>query len=106
MLNLAKPLKPLSLSIENLNFPSHFKLNSNYRYSNMARSKLAGTVLPNKAKAGKKALRKLLASHEVVPLTTDIWSDRKMRPFLGVTAHVIGKKLRIIKPFHTSFFNL
>ena len=58
----------------------------------MARSTLTTYRLPEFYEAGKTALKNLLSQQDqCVSLTTDIWSDRKMRSFLGVTAHIIGK---------------
>ncbi|KAK7172158.1 hypothetical protein R3I93_004459 [Phoxinus phoxinus] len=40
-------------------------------------------------KVQKEWIKSQLAEASSVAVTTDIWSDRKMRPFLGVTAHTV-----------------
>jgi hypothetical protein len=56
------------------------------RYSPVSRrtltSKLDGAVLEKQTK-----LKNSLANVEDISVTVDIWSDRKMRGFLGITAH-------------------
>ncbi|XP_019746136.1 uncharacterized protein LOC109528182 [Hippocampus comes] len=38
----------------------------------------------------KETVRHLMGGQETVSLTTDIWTDRTMRSFLGVTAHLLA----------------
>ena len=79
-----------------------FSLNNqhsfHFRYQPIARSTVASTKLPELFASGKLALKKMLTQQQAIPLTTDTWSDRKMRSFLGVTAHIIGK----INTIHTN----
>ncbi|KAE8281748.1 hypothetical protein D5F01_LYC19131 [Larimichthys crocea] len=59
------------------------------RYNPVSRrtltSKLDGVMLEKQTK-----LKDCLANAENLSVTVDIWSDRKMRGFLGITAHWLG----------------
>lgn len=59
------------------------------RYQPMARSTLT-TKLPQLKAKGQEEVIALLADQNCVSITTDIWSDRTMRSYLGVTAHILG----------------
>ena len=59
----------------------------------MARSSVTNKKLPELYERGNEELKRMMAQQEYVHLTTDIWSDRRMRSFLGITAHVIGKTI-------------
>lgn len=50
-------------------------------------SKLDGVMLEKQTK-----LKDCLANAENLSVTVDIWSDRKMRGFLGITAHWLGNR--------------
>ncbi|XP_038054668.1 zinc finger BED domain-containing protein 6-like [Patiria miniata] len=78
---------PLSL-VENPCFQKFMKV-VEPKYSPMARSTVTRARLPELYTAGKERIKKILQDHQYVSLTADIWSDRVMRSFLGVTAHVI-----------------
>ena len=56
----------------------------------MARSTLS-SKLPQMKEKGKIVVRNMLTENNSVALTTDIWTDRTMRSYLGVTAHIFGK---------------
>ena len=53
----------------------------------MARSTVANVSLNKCVVSVKKKISDMLKDKDSVSLTTDIWSDRVMRSFLGVTAH-------------------
>jgi hypothetical protein len=44
--------------------------------------------------AKRQALRNKLSSADAVSLTIDMWSDRRMRSFMGVTAHILSPDMR------------
>ena len=56
----------------------------------MARSTLTSKVLPQLRAEGTKKVMDLLSQHSNISLTTDIWTDRTMHSYLGVTAHIMG----------------
>ena len=58
-------------------------------YVPVARSTITSVTIPGMMKAKKELIRSRLAEVSSVSVTTDIWSDRKMRSFLGVTAHTV-----------------
>ena len=60
-----------------------------FRYTPLARSTLTQVALPELYEAGKRHVQSLLEKSNSVSLTVDIWSDRVMRSYLGITAHVI-----------------
>ena len=62
-----------------------------FRYQPMARSTFTSQTLPKKKPEAQEKIITLLAQHESVSITADIWSDRAMRSFLGVTAHILGR---------------
>ena len=57
----------------------------------MARSTLASQTLPRLRADGHKKVMDLLSEQSNISLTTDIWTDRAVHSYLGVTAHVMGK---------------
>lgn len=57
----------------------------------MARSTFTSRILPQRKAEAEEKIINLLAQHESIAITADIWSDRTMRSFLGVTAHILGK---------------
>ena len=56
----------------------------------MSQSTLREKTLPRIALAVRQKILNLLEHCRNVALTTDIWTDRTMRSYLGVTAHFIG----------------
>ena len=56
----------------------------------MARSTLTSKVLPQLRAEDTKKVMDLLSQHSNISLTTDIWTDRTMHSYLGVTAHIMG----------------
>lgn len=79
---------PLSI-VENVNF-RHFLEVVDSRYSPICRSTVSST-LSKLATTSREKIRQQLSSASIggVSVTVDIWSDRKMRGFLGVTAHTM-----------------
>lgn len=55
----------------------------------VARSTITSVTIPGMVKAKKELIKSRPAEVSSVSVTTDIWSDRKMRSFLGVTAHTV-----------------
>lgn len=80
---------PLSL-VENPNF-RHFMEVVDSKYTVNSRSTVTSTITKLASKQ-EEDLRSLLSNVPNVSVTIDIWSDRKMRGFLGVTAHMLELK--------------
>ena len=76
---------PLSL-VENHHF-RHFLALLDCKYTPLSRRTITDKI-PELVRNAKEAISKKLKASSFVSLTTDLWSDRKMRSFLGVTAHI------------------
>uniref|UniRef100_A0A672S8E9 HAT C-terminal dimerisation domain-containing protein n=1 Tax=Sinocyclocheilus grahami TaxID=75366 RepID=A0A672S8E9_SINGR len=77
---------PLSI-VENQHF-RHFLHTIDERYTPIARSTIAFKQIPQLVTRVKECLKSSLADQKFVSVTADIWSDRTLRSYLGVTAHV------------------
>lgn len=77
------------LSPQAYNNALNIRTANSYRFTPMARSTLGRLKIPQLFAAGKECIKNILAKQRSVSITTDIWSDRTMRSFLGVTAHAI-----------------
>lgn len=75
---------PLSL-VENPSF-RHFMEVVDHKYSHVSRNSVASSIESMVLKM-KDTIRSSLQPVPCVSVTTDIWSDRQMRGFLGVTVH-------------------
>ena len=67
----------------------YFKLTYGYRYTPMSRSTLTKTTLPQMFASVKSQVEGILAKQSFFFATVDIWTDRAMRSYLGITAHTI-----------------
>lgn len=54
-----------------------------------SRKHLSTVLIPNKAESVHNKLTKLLGEVPYLSVTVDIWSNRQMRSFIGITAHFI-----------------
>ncbi|XP_038823451.1 uncharacterized protein LOC120023496 [Salvelinus namaycush] len=79
---------PLSI-VENKSF-RHFLSVVDSKYSPVCRRTLTSKV-ENLATKRRSKLKTQLSNTDHVSVTVDIWSDRKMRGFLGVTVHCMEK---------------
>ncbi|XP_078026436.1 zinc finger BED domain-containing protein 4-like [Epinephelus lanceolatus] len=77
---------PLSL-VENPNF-RHFLSVMDCKYTPVSRTSLTEKQIPYLVSKVKDDIIKALEAQASVALTTDLWSDRRLRSFLGVTAHI------------------
>ena len=77
---------PLSL-VENSNF-RHFLSVMDCKYTPVSRTSLTEKQIPYLVSKVKDDIIKALEAQASVALTTDLWSDRRLRSFLGVTAHI------------------
>uniref|UniRef100_A0A673G3B6 HAT C-terminal dimerisation domain-containing protein n=1 Tax=Sinocyclocheilus rhinocerous TaxID=307959 RepID=A0A673G3B6_9TELE len=77
---------PLSI-VENQHF-RHFLHTIAERYTPIARSTIAFKQIPQLVTRVKECIKSSLADQKFVSVTADIWSDRTLRSYLGVTAHV------------------
>ena len=57
----------------------------------MTRKTLTKKWLPEMAKRVKKRIREMIEVQKAVTVTTDLWTDRRQRSYLGITAHAWGK---------------
>lgn len=80
---------PLSL-VENGHF-KHFLGIMDSKYTPISRKTISERRIPELVRKVKETVLKKLENQSSVSLTTDIWSDRRLRSFLGVTAHVCYK---------------
>lgn len=80
---------PLSI-VENPNF-RHFLSVMDCKYTPVSRTSLAEKRIPFLVGKVKADIIRVLETQASVALTTDLWSDRRLRSFLGVTAHVACK---------------
>lgn len=78
---------PLSIT-ENQHF-RHFLSVADSKYQPVCRRTMTSKVESLVAETREK-IKLLLASADHVSVTVDIWSDRRMRGFLGVTVHVLA----------------
>uniref|UniRef100_A0A8C2HU02 HAT C-terminal dimerisation domain-containing protein n=1 Tax=Cyprinus carpio TaxID=7962 RepID=A0A8C2HU02_CYPCA len=78
---------PLSM-VDNEDF-RHFLHVLDPQYRPIARSTISSVTIPGMVKVQKEWIKCQLAEASSVAVTTDIWSDCKMRSFLGVTAHTV-----------------
>ena len=66
------------------------------RYKSVCRQTVKNKI-HLKSKAVKEMIVKKLSNVAAVNVTVDIWTDRKMRSFLGVTAHIFEEKNENLK---------
>ena len=85
---------PLSI-VENKSF-RHFLTVLDSKYSPVCRRTLTSKT-ENLAEEKRLKLKTQLSNTDHVSVTVDIWSDRKMRGFLGVTVHWIEKEAERIQ---------
>ena len=85
---------PLSI-VENKSF-RHFLTVLDSKYSPVCRRTLTSKT-ENLAAERRSKLKTQLSNTDHVSVTVDIWSDRKMRGFLGVTVHWIEKEAERIQ---------
>ncbi|XP_056137082.1 E3 SUMO-protein ligase ZBED1-like [Lampris incognitus] len=95
---------PLSI-VDNEDF-KHFLHVLDPQYRPIARSTISSVTIPGMVEVKKEQIKNQLAEASSVAVTTDIWSDRKMRSFLGVTAHTVAmdKKKNRNSAFSHIFF--
>jgi len=60
------------------------------KYLPPCRQTVANTILPQMLQAKQNELASFLSKCDNISLTTDIWTDRRMHSFLGVTAHTFS----------------
>lgn len=77
---------PLSL-VENGHFKHFLEIMDN-KYTPISRRTISEKQIPVLVRTVKETVLKKLETQSSVSLTTDLWSDRRLRSFLGVTAHV------------------
>lgn len=80
---------PLSL-VENEHFKDFLETVDN-KYTPISRRTITEKYIPVLVKQVKETVLEKLKKKSTVSLTTDIWSDRRLRSFLGVTAHLCNK---------------
>uniref|UniRef100_A0A3Q1GY77 HAT C-terminal dimerisation domain-containing protein n=1 Tax=Acanthochromis polyacanthus TaxID=80966 RepID=A0A3Q1GY77_9TELE len=80
---------PLSF-VENGHF-KHFLEIMDSKYTPVSRRTICEKWIPVLVKKVKETVLEKLDAQSSVSLTTDLWSDRRLRSFLGVTAHVCCK---------------
>ncbi|XP_037539816.1 zinc finger BED domain-containing protein 6-like [Nematolebias whitei] len=80
---------PLSL-VENSHF-KHFLEVMDSKYTPISRKTVSDRQIPELVIKVKETVLEKLKTQSSVSLTTDLWSDRRLRSFLGVTAHVCYK---------------
>lgn len=80
----------LPLSIVENKCLGHFLSVVDSKYSPVCRRTLTSKV-ENLATERRSKLKTQLSNTDYVSVTVDIWSDRKMRGFLGVTVHCMEK---------------
>uniref|UniRef100_A0A3B4ZNS1 Uncharacterized protein n=1 Tax=Stegastes partitus TaxID=144197 RepID=A0A3B4ZNS1_9TELE len=80
---------PLSF-VENGHF-KHFLEIVDCKYTAVTRKTICEKWIPVMVKKVKETVLEKLDTQSSVSLTTDLWSDRRLRSFLGVTAHVCCK---------------
>lgn len=61
------------------------------KYTPVSRTSLTEKLIPHLVTKVKGDIIKALDVHSNVAITSDLWSDRMLRSFLGVTAHVVCK---------------
>ena len=66
----------------------NYEIFLNYRYVPMARSTVTNVSLNQCIEKVKNKIKDIITDKDSISLTADIWSDRIMRSFLGVTAHM------------------
>lgn len=79
---------PLSL-VENEHF-LHFLHVMDERYIPISRSTITTKSIPQLVMRVKECIKSSLIEQKSISVTADIWSDRTMRSYLGVTAHVLN----------------
>ncbi|XP_039863020.1 E3 SUMO-protein ligase ZBED1-like [Simochromis diagramma] len=80
---------PLSI-VENPHF-RHFLNVLDSKYTPVSRTTLTEKLIPHLVTKLKGDIIKALEVQPNVAITTDLWSDRRLRTFLGVTAHAACK---------------
>lgn len=80
---------PLSV-VENPNFRRFLNVLDS-KYTPVSRTSLTEKWIPHLVTKVKGDIIKALEVQSNVAITTDLWSDRRLRSFLGVTAHVACK---------------
>ncbi|KAK0135547.1 hypothetical protein N1851_028592 [Merluccius polli] len=61
------------------------------KYTPISRRTISEKRIPELVRKVKETVLKKLETRSSVSLTTDLWSDRRLRSFLGVTAHVCSE---------------
>ncbi|CAI5638886.1 unnamed protein product [Oreochromis niloticus] len=82
---------PLPLSIVVNPHFRHFLNVLDSKYTPVSRTTLTEKLIPHFVTKVKGDIIKALEVQPNVAITTDLWSDRRLRTFLGVTAHVACK---------------
>ncbi|KAK0143482.1 putative AC transposase [Merluccius polli] len=60
------------------------------RYTPISRTTITSKAIPQLVMRVKECIKSSLVDQKSISLTADIWSDRTMRSYLGVTAHVLN----------------
>ena len=76
--------------MENEHF-KHFLETVDNKYTPISRRTITEKHIPVLVKQVKETVLEKLEKQSTVSVTTDIWSDRRLRSFLGVTAHLCNK---------------
>lgn len=79
---------PLS-SVENENF-RHFLHIMDNKYTPISRATITTRNIPQLVATLKEGIKSRLEEQRSLSVTADIWSDRTMRSYLGVTAHMLN----------------
>ena len=78
---------PISI-VEHPNF-RHFMETVDPKYQPMSRTSVVSSRIPKLVQSLKETISERLSRCSSVSTTVDIWSDRKMRSYMGVTAHTV-----------------
>lgn len=79
---------PISI-VENEHF-RHFLHTMDERYTPISRTTITSKQIPQLEMRVKECIKSSLVDQKSISVTADIWSDRTMRSYLGVTAHVLN----------------
>ena len=82
---------PLSI-VERAEF-LHAMHTVDHRFLVPSRRALCRDVLPKEVEKVENEMKRICRSSDFVSLTLDLWSDRRMRSFIGVTIHLIDENL-------------
>lgn len=86
---------PLSI-IENEHF-LHFLHTLDMKYVPISRMTVAEKCIPDLVENAKKHICETLKKHSSISVTVDIWSERTLRSFLGITAHICNTSEDVYK---------